>query len=69
MDAQRAIVGTFSRIFRGVFVIRRARARALARAAETLSLATRPEVDALNARADLALGRARRRRDEAESGS
>jgi hypothetical protein len=69
MDAQKAIAGTFSRIFRSVFVVRRTRARLLARGARALSLATRSEVDALTARADLALGRARRRRDDAEDDS
>jgi len=67
--AQTIIAETLPKLFRGVFLIRRARARALTRAAKALRLATRPEVDTLVARADLALGRARRRRDEEEAGS
>ena len=66
MNAQRTIAGAISRAFRGVFVIRRSRARILSRTARRLSLATRPEVDALVARAELSLGRTRRLRDDAE---
>jgi hypothetical protein len=66
MDAQKLIAENLARVFRSVFLVRRARARALARTARTLQLATRSDIGRLNARADLVLGRARRERDEAE---
>ncbi|RLB50500.1 MAG: hypothetical protein DRJ42_18760 [Deltaproteobacteria bacterium] len=64
MEAQQTIAASIARIFRAVFVVRRRRARALRRAARSLGLATRTEVADLGSRADLALGRARRDRDE-----
>jgi hypothetical protein len=54
-----------ARVFRGVFVLREARARAVARAANGLGLATDQELRELEARADLALGRLRRAQEEA----
>jgi hypothetical protein len=49
-----------------MFVMRQKRARALDGAAKALHLATRGDLETLRARADLALGRARRFRDDSE---
>jgi hypothetical protein len=57
-----------ARMFRGVFLVREARARAASRVAETFGLATAQEVRELDSRADLLLGRARRAASERRRG-
>jgi hypothetical protein len=66
MRAQKALASSLARLFRTVYVARERQARAVARLAKRLGIATDQELRELEAQADLLLGRARRlARDEA----